>query len=217
MYLEYIINNIVSQVVINFFGSRLVRAGLPNIRLSHLKIKSVRPRPEVVVIPCAKLPERDNSSAPKLAPSSSFRPVRIQYVRPIDCVGHTATIDGLGLARDQEYGLVEPMKMEEARAGKETRRCIPYGRHGRIDLSKEKGGCMDELIWKIGGLLLPSSSTPTSQYIFCSLFQCKSRDHEDGFTSVRQTYHQCSPKLPFRSLQRKFRRLPHLHMRQFLS
>lgn len=85
-------------------------------------------------IPCAKLPVQGNSSAPKLAPSSNFHRGQIQGAKPINCAGRRATIDALDLARDQEYDLVEEMKEGEARVGKETKRCIPYGRRGRTDL-----------------------------------------------------------------------------------
>jgi hypothetical protein len=86
---------------------------------------------------------RGNSSAPILAPSSNFHRVRIQSAKPTNCAGHRATTDGLDLARDQKCGLVEETKAGEATAGKEIRICIPYGRCGRTDLSKEKGSHME--------------------------------------------------------------------------
>jgi hypothetical protein len=51
-----------------------------------------------------------------------------------------------GLARGQEYDLVEEMKAGEARAGKETKTGIPYGRRGMIDL--ENGDCMEVLEYR---------------------------------------------------------------------
>lgn len=97
-------------------------------------VKEVYPRLEI--LPCAKLAVQGNSSAPKSVPSSNSHPVRIQSAKLINCADHRVTIDGLGLSTDQECSLVGEMKTEEGRVGREIRRYIPCGKHGRIDLSE---------------------------------------------------------------------------------
>lgn len=132
-YLEHIINNILSQITIDILCSSLVWARLRSVCLSKSRFEPLRPL-KGKSIPCATLPVQGNSSAPKLAPSSSFHHVRIQGARQINCAGHRTTTDDLGLEGDPKYVLVEKMKAGEARGGKGIRKHIPYGRHDRTDL-----------------------------------------------------------------------------------
>ena len=111
--------------------------------ISEFTVKELHPSPDGKILPCAKLAEQGNSSAPKLVLSSNFHHVRIQSAKPISCVSHKVTKGGLGLSRDQECSLVEKMKAEQGKVGREIRIHIPCGRRGMIDLSEVKD------VWKI--------------------------------------------------------------------
>jgi hypothetical protein len=86
--------------------------------------------------PYAARRAQDNSSAPKLGPSSSSRPGRTRGVLLRGCAGHTATTGAWGHAGGRGCPRAAGLRAGAAQAGRGTARGTLCGRRGMIHLHK---------------------------------------------------------------------------------
>jgi len=130
--------------------------------------------------PCVEHEEPNNLSESILVLSSSFLLVRILDVTQTNCADHTRTTDVWGRGPDPGYVPSEVRWAEGVQAGMETGKHTPCDKRDRIHLSPISKRSYPRPKKSIS----PSSLTFTSQYMFCSSFQCKSKsiyqpqDHE---------------------------------------
>lgn len=179
-HLHNIVHNIFPQLPVYLLSGFLIRTRLCGVCLCTCYKVIIRMRRNMVYKPCVEHEEPDSSSESILVLSSSFLLVRILDGTQTNCVDHKKTTGVWGRGPDPGYVPSEVRWVEGVQAGMETGKDIPCDKHDRIHLSP----ISKRRYQRPKKLISPSSLTFTSQYMFCSSFQCKSKciyqGHEDG-------------------------------------